>query len=69
MKTIYLDNAASSFPKAPGVGQAMAEYIDTVGVNVGRGGYAAANRAGGVVWETRQALCRLLHAPGRRTSS
>ena len=27
MKTIYLDNAATAFPKAPGVGQAMADYI------------------------------------------
>ena len=33
MKQIYLDNGATSFPKAPGVGQAMKDYIEKVGVN------------------------------------
>ena len=32
MKQIYLDNGATSFPKAPGVGQAMKDYIEKVGV-------------------------------------
>lgn len=59
----YLDNAATSFPKAPGVGKAMADYIDTVGRNVGRGSYAPAQAAAGVVWETREQLCRLMGAP------
>lgn len=59
----YLDHAATSFPKAPGVGQAMADYIDTVGRNVGRGSYAPAQAAAGVVWETRDQLCRLVGGP------
>ena len=29
-KTIYLDNAATSLPKAPGVGTAMADYLEPV---------------------------------------
>lgn len=62
----YLDHAATSFPKAPGVGQAMAEYIDTVGRNVGRGSYAPAQAAAGVVWETRERLCRLVGGPAPR---
>ena len=36
-KTIYLDNAATSLPKAPGVGAAMADYLEHVGCNIGRG--------------------------------
>ena len=36
-KTIYLDNAATSLPKAPGVGTAMADYLEHVGCNIGRG--------------------------------
>lgn len=59
----YLDHAATSFPKAPGVGQAMADYIDTVGRNVGRGSYAPAQAAARVVWETRDQLCRLVGGP------
>ena len=52
MKQIYLDNGATSFPKAPGVGQAMKDYIEKVGVNVNRSSYrataeAAVRRRGG----------------------
>ena len=42
MRTVYLDNAATSYPKAPGVGAAMADYIERVGCNIGRGGYQRA---------------------------
>ena len=42
MNKIYLDNGSTSFPKAPGVGQAMADFIEKVGVNIGRGGYEEA---------------------------
>lgn len=63
MREVYLDNAATSFPKAPGVGKAMAAYIDTVGRNIGRGSYAPAQAAAGVAWEVRERLCRLLGGP------
>jgi len=56
---IYLDNGSTSFPKAPGVGAAMADYIGQVGVNIGRGGYGAAYDAAEVVLDTRERLCRL----------
>lgn len=45
MKQIYLDNGATSFPKAPGVGQAMKDYIEKVGVNVNRSSYRATAEA------------------------
>lgn len=63
---VYMDHAATSFPKAPGVGQAMADYLEHVGCNVGRGGYAGAWDAGAVVLEARERLCTLFHAPAPR---
>ncbi len=59
MNKIYLDNGSTSFPKAPGVGKAMADFIEKVGVNVARGGYEEAYSAAEVVLDTREKLCRL----------
>lgn len=59
MERIYLDNGSTSFPKAPGVGQAMADYVDRLGVNIGRGGYQVAYDTAEAVLETRERLCRL----------
>ena len=53
MKRIYLDNGSTSFPKAPGVGRAMADYIENEGVNVARGGYADAYSVAERILETR----------------
>ena len=64
MNTIYLDNAATSFPKAPGVSEAVRRYIDEIGANVGRGAYGPAVEAGRTVLETRKALCRLFGFSG-----
>ena len=36
MRTIYLDHAATSFPKPPAVGKRMQEYVETVGATVNR---------------------------------
>ena len=65
-REVYLDNGATSFPKAPGVGEAMARFITEVGVNVGRGGYARAYDAAGSVLDIREKLCRLVGAPSPR---
>lgn len=65
-KGIYLDNAASSFPKAPGVAEAMVYYINQVGRNVGRGRYRGADEAAALVLETRTRLARLLGAEDAR---
>lgn len=63
MECIYLDNAATSFPKAPGVSKAMARYTDCIGANVSRGGYAAAYEAERVLFEARQSLKTLFSFP------
>ena len=61
MDKIYLDNGSTSFPKAPGVGTAMQEFIEQIGCNVGRGGYETAYSLAERVLGTREKLCRLFH--------
>lgn len=66
-RTIYLDNAATSFPKPPAVAREMARFIDEVGCNVNRGGYAGAYQAAELVLETREQLAALFgHDDPRR---
>ena len=45
MPAVYLDQAATSFPKPPCVAAAMTEYLTHVGANVNRGVYGAAQQA------------------------
>lgn len=59
MHTVYLDNAATSFPKPPAVGARMREYVDEVGASVSRGSYEAAQQAELVTLCLRQRLCAL----------
>jgi len=56
MSTIYLDNAAGSFPKAPGLGQAMANFIETGGGNINRSSYRLSTGAALDVLSVREAL-------------
>ena len=53
---IYLDNAATSFPKAPLVGAQMQYYIENIGVNINRSVYAPAAQAGLQTLELREKL-------------
>ena len=59
MEQIYLDNAATSFPKAPGLGDAVQRYIESVGANVNRSSYAPAAEAESALFEARELLCQL----------
>lgn len=59
MHTVYLDNAATSFPKPPAVGARMRAYVDEVGASVSRGSYEAAQQAELVTLRLRQRLCAL----------
>lgn len=65
MKTIYLDNGATSFPKAPGVSAAMTHYLDDIGANINRGTYQPAIDASLTVLETRAKLASLFHLGGK----
>ena len=66
MRNCYFDNAATSFPKAPGVGEAMCRYVERLGRNVGRGSYAPAMEAAGGVLAVREKLAALVGAPDPR---
>ena len=42
MTQIYLDNGSTSFPKAPGVAEAVYSFMTRGGANTGRGSYRKA---------------------------
>ncbi len=56
MDYIYLDNASTSFPKAPTVATAMSDYITNRGININRGSYALAYDVEDIIYTTRQRL-------------
>lgn len=56
---IYFDQAASSFPKPPEVGEAMVHAVNDIGANPGRGSHRLANKAADIVAETRETAARL----------
>lgn len=59
---IYLDNAATSFPKPDAVWQAMDHFNRNNGCAVGRGTSEAAQQLAATVLRCRRQLCRLLGA-------
>ena len=61
MDYIYLDNASTTFPKAPNVSNAMANYITNYGININRGSYALAYDVEDIIYTTRQRLNTLFN--------
>lgn len=59
---IYLDNAATTFPKPECVYDRVNTIQRTIAVNVGRGGYSAASEAMRIVDETRLLLASFVGA-------
>ena len=57
MKGIYFDNAATSFPKAPGLAEQISCYLTANGANINRSVYESSYEAGHTVFETRELLC------------
>ncbi len=57
---IYLDNAATSFPKPRSVGEEMKRCIDLYGGNPGRGAHSLAMAAAKKVFECREAAAQFL---------
>jgi len=57
---IYLDNAATSFPKPKRVIDAVTRYLKEIGGNPGRAAHASAREASGLVDRTRRLLASLL---------
>lgn len=61
MKRIYCDNGATSYPKAPFVGETVLDYINNIGCNVNRGVYSTSFKAENTVYETRELICDLFN--------
>jgi selenocysteine lyase/cysteine desulfurase len=56
---IYLDHAATSWPKPPEVTQAMADFLARAGGNPGRSGHRLSIEAGRIVYDAREAMAEL----------
>lgn len=58
---IYLDNAATSYPKPKEVGQAMLYFLEKVGASPGRSGHRLSIEAGRMLYQTRESLAELFN--------
>lgn len=59
---IYFDNASTSFPKAPGLGNVVSEFLNNSCVNINRGSYSSALSLEEKIYDTRAALAKLFNA-------
>jgi cysteine desulfurase family protein len=53
---IYLDNAATSFPKAPGTAAAVSRFLNKVGANSGRSSHPQARESSSIIFNCREIL-------------
>lgn len=58
---VYLDNAATTFPKPEAVYKSMDNISRTGAVNAGRGSYKLAKKASKLIQETKQMIRELIH--------
>lgn len=58
---IYMDNAATSYPKPEKVLSAMNHFFHEIGGNPGRSGHRLSLKSGEVVYDTRYALAQLFN--------
>jgi len=56
---IYMDNAATSWPKPESVYRAVVDCMKRYGANPGRSGHKMATQAGKILLHTRELLCKL----------
>ncbi|MDD3269416.1 MAG: aminotransferase class V-fold PLP-dependent enzyme [Syntrophomonadaceae bacterium] len=61
MKNIYMDNAATSFPKPEAVYLAVDNFNRQLGANPGRGSSQQSLKSGSILVEAREALARLFN--------
>ncbi len=59
---VYMDNAATSFPKAPGVAEAMVSCLRSTAGNPGRASHRGATAAGDLIFDARDCVAALLEA-------
>ena len=66
MKTVYLDNAATSYPKPPSVVKAVTDAIESFGGNPGRSSHSLARKTADAVFDTREAVASLFGGQSER---
>lgn len=59
---IYLDNAATSFPKPEETVRFLNHFVTSVGGNPGRGGHPLSIDAARIIFECREKVAQLIHA-------
>lgn len=64
MRKIYMDNAATSFPKPGCVIDSMVNFMKNIGCSPGRGGYAQSLDAARIVYEARHMINNFFNGPG-----
>ena len=60
-RRLYMDNAATSFPKPAAVTDAMVRYARDLGASAGRGAYAEAMETGALIADCRRRINRLFN--------
>lgn len=58
---IYVDNAATTFPKPNSVYNEMMNYMTTIGGNPGRGASTSSLKGNKLIFQCRHALCKLFN--------
>lgn len=66
MKQVYLDNAATSFPKPPSVITAVTHAVQTLGGNPGRSSHTLARAVADAVFDTREAVATMFGGEAER---
>jgi cysteine desulfurase family protein len=59
---IYFDNAATSWPKPPGVAAAMVRFLDEIGANPGRSAHRLSIESARIVYAARESVAELFNA-------
>lgn len=65
-KKVYVDNGSTSFPKAPGVPEAVETLLKKGAFNVNRGSYEGAYEVEEMILETREQIAELFGAQSSR---
>ena len=62
----YFDNATTTYPKPESVYAFMDDFYRNSGGSAGRGNYAMAQTASGLIADTRKRIQELLHCPAKQ---
>lgn len=65
-KKTYFDNGSTSWPKAPGVAEAVSDLLVNGAFNINRGNYEGAYEVAGRVLDTREKLARMFQVEDSR---